>query len=140
MSPATQRKRGGGRAKGKSPEKLKPAGAVTGARVVAIDALIRIDDGAYAHVVLPAMLSQTTLSDRDRAFTTDLVYGTVRAQRRLDDLLGHVVKRPLARLDPPVRVALRLGAYQLLGDTPPHAAVSATVDAVGARSPRAAGS
>jgi 16S rRNA (cytosine967-C5)-methyltransferase len=119
--------------------KLKPAGAVSGARVVAIDALVRIDDGAYAHVVLPAMLSQTTLSDRDRAFTTDLVYGTVRAQRRLDDLIGHVVKRPLARLDPPVRAALRLGAYQLLGDTPPHAAVAATVDAVGARSPRARG-
>jgi 16S rRNA (cytosine967-C5)-methyltransferase len=113
--------------------------AVSGARVVAIDALVRIDDGAYAHVVLPAMLSQTTLSDRDRAFTTDLVYGTVRGQRRLDDLLGHVVKRPLHRLDPPVRAALRLGAYQLLGDTPPHAAVAATVDAVGARSPRARG-
>ena len=135
MSPATQRKRG----RAKPPEKIKPAGAVSVARVVAIDALIRIDDGAYAHVVLPAMLSQTTMSDRDRAFTTDLVYGTVRAQRRLDDLLGHVVKRPLAKLDPPVRVALRLGAYQLLGDTPPHAAVSATVDAVGARSPRARG-
>ncbi len=98
---------------------------------MAIDALVRIDDGAYAHVVLPAMLSQTSLSDRDRAFTTDLVYGTVRAQRRLDDLLGHVVKRPLHRLDPPVRAALRLGAYQLLGDTPQHAAVAATVDAVG---------
>jgi 16S rRNA (cytosine967-C5)-methyltransferase len=135
VSPAPQKKRG----RAKPPEKVKPAGAVSGARVVALDALVRIDDGAYAHVVLPAMLSQTTLSDRDRAFTTDLVYGTVRAQRRLDDLLGHVVKRPLAKLDPPVRAALRLGAYQLLGDTPPHAAVAATVDAIGARSPRARG-
>ena len=41
------------------------------------------------------------------------------------------VKRPIARLDPPVRAALRLGAYQLLHDTPPHAAVASTVDAVG---------
>jgi 16S rRNA (cytosine967-C5)-methyltransferase len=140
VSPGTKRK--SGRTKGRkpgAPEKPTPPGAVSAARVVAIDALVRIDDGAYAHVVLPAMLSQTTLSDRDRAFTTDLVYGTVRAQRRLDDLLGHVVKRPLPRLDPPVRAALRLGAYQLLGDTPPHAAVAATVDAIGARSPRARG-
>jgi 16S rRNA (cytosine967-C5)-methyltransferase len=109
------------------------------ARVVALDALVRIEDGAYAHVVLPAMLATSHLDDRDRAFTTELVYGTVRSQRRLDDLLGHVVKRPIRRLDPPVRAALRLGAYQLLHDTPPHAAVASTVDAVGARSPRARG-
>jgi 16S rRNA (cytosine967-C5)-methyltransferase len=109
------------------------------ARVVALDALVRIEDGAYAHVVTPAMLAQSNLSVRDRAFATDLVYGTVRAQRRLDDLLGRVVKRPLGRLDPPVRAALRLGAYQLLHDTPPHAAVASTVDAVGARSARARG-
>jgi 16S rRNA (cytosine967-C5)-methyltransferase len=109
------------------------------ARVVALDALVRVEDGAYAHVVLPAMLAQTNLDDRDRAFATDLVYGTVRSQRRLDDVLGRVVKRPVHRLDPPVRAALRLGAYQLLHHTPPHAAVASTVDAVGARSPRARG-
>src|SRR3954468_2918330 len=109
------------------------------ARVVALDALVRVEDGAYAHVVLPAMLAQTNLDDRDRAFATDLVYGTVRSQRRLDDLLGQVLKRPVLRLDPPVRASLRLGAYQLLHDTPPHAAVASTVDAVAARSPRAKG-
>src|SRR5215813_5232971 len=109
------------------------------ARVVALDALVRVEDGAYAHVVLPAMLGQSQLSDRDRAFATDLVYGTVRSQRRLDDLIGRVVKRPIHRLDPPVRAALRLGAYQLLHDTPEHAAVGETVDAVGTRSPRARG-
>jgi 16S rRNA (cytosine967-C5)-methyltransferase len=113
--------------------------STTKARLVALDALVRVDDGAYTHVVLPAMLAQSTLDDRDRAFATDLVYGTVRQQRRIDDLLGRVVKRPINRLDPPVRAALRLGAYQLLHDTPAHAAVGETVDAVGARSPRARG-
>ena len=112
---------------------------MTSARLVALDALIRIDDGAYAHIVLPAMLGSTRLADRDRAFVTDLVYGSVRARRRIDNLLGHVVKRPLHRLDPPVRAALRLGAYQLLQGVPPHAALSETVAAVAARSPRARG-
>jgi 16S rRNA (cytosine967-C5)-methyltransferase len=111
----------------------------TTARILALDALVRVEDGAYAHVVLPAMLGPTNLGDRDRAFATDLVYGTVRQQRRIDDLLARVVKRPIQRLDPPVRAALRLGAYQLLHDTPAHAAVGETVDAVGARSPRARG-
>jgi 16S rRNA (cytosine967-C5)-methyltransferase len=101
--------------------------------------LLRIEDGAYAHVAVPAMLSGTTLSSRDRAFATDLVYGTVRAQRRLDDLLGRVLTRPIPRLDPPVRAALRMGAYQLVRGLPAHAAVGETVEALGSRSPRAKG-
>ena len=111
----------------------------TSARLLALDALVRIEDGAYAHVLLPAMLRSSALGDRDRAFATDLVYGTLRAQRRLDDLVAHAAKRPMRRLDPPVRAALRLGAYQLVHDVPQHAAVSETVDALGARSPRARG-
>jgi 16S rRNA (cytosine967-C5)-methyltransferase len=111
----------------------------TTSRLLALDALVRIEDGAFAHVVVPAMLAQSDLADRDRAFATELVYGSVRAQRRLDDLLAQVVKRPLRRLDPPVRAGMRLGAYQLLHGTPPHAAVASTVDAVGARSPRSRG-
>jgi 16S rRNA (cytosine967-C5)-methyltransferase len=90
-------------------------------------------------VLLPAMLRGSGLRDRDRAFATDLVYGTVREQRRLDALLVTTAKRPIRRLDPPVRAALRLGAYQLLHGVPRHAAVSETVDALGARSPRARG-
>jgi 16S rRNA (cytosine967-C5)-methyltransferase len=112
---------------------------VSSARLVALDALVRIEDGAYAHVVLPAMLRDTRLGDRDRAFVTDLVYSTVRMQRRLDDLIARVSSRPVKRLDPPVRATLRLGAYQLLDGVPAHAAVGETVQALAARSPRARG-
>jgi 16S rRNA (cytosine967-C5)-methyltransferase len=113
--------------------------AAGSARVLALDALVRIEDGAYAHILVPEMLRTSSLADRDRAFVTELVYGTVRAQRRLDDLLARVSKRPVHRLDRPVRAALRLGAYQLLHDVPAHAAVGETVTAVAARSPRARG-
>lgn len=102
------------------------------ARAVALRTLVRIDtEGAYANLALRHELDRGGLTPRDRAFTTELVYGTTRMRRRLD----HVVDRFLLRtVDPPVRAALRLGAYQLheLG-TPPHAAVSATVGAVADR-------
>ena len=83
--------------------------------MLALDALVRIEDGAFAHVVLPAMLRAADLADRDRAFATELVYGT-RARRSAGSTTCSpaCVKRPLRRLDPPVRAALRLGAYQLL--------------------------
>jgi 16S rRNA (cytosine967-C5)-methyltransferase len=108
-------------------------------RLLALDALVRVEEGAFANVVLPTMLRTSGLRDRDRAFVTDLVYGSVRSERRLDDLVTRVARRPVRRLDPPVRAALRLGAYQLLHGVPAHAAVSETVDAVAARSPRARG-
>jgi ribulose-phosphate 3-epimerase/16S rRNA (cytosine(967)-C(5))-methyltransferase len=98
-------------------------------RKVACDALVRVEDGAYSHVLLPSMLRRSKLKARDRAQVTDLVYGTLRARRRLDDLLERVSDRPLRRLDPPVRAALRIGAFQLLQGVAPHAAVSETVEA-----------
>jgi 16S rRNA (cytosine967-C5)-methyltransferase len=99
------------------------------ARHLALRVLGRIDtEGAYANLALRSELDRSGLDRRDRAFATELVYGVTRLRRRLD----HVVDRFLLRaVDPPVRAALRLGAYQLheLG-TPAHAAVSTTVDAV----------
>jgi 16S rRNA (cytosine967-C5)-methyltransferase len=93
---------------------------------VALDALVRIDQGAYANLLLPSLLERSGLSRRDRAFTTDLVYGTTRMRRACDWLLVPHIHRSL---DDDVRAALRLGAYQLaLAGTLPHAAVDATVE------------
>ena len=101
------------------------------ARQVAVDALIRIDDGAYANLVLPLMLERSGLDRRDRAFATELVYGTTRMRRACDWLVDRLVDRPL---EPAVRAVLRIGAYQLAFlRTPPHASVSATVDVAPAR-------
>ena len=95
------------------------------ARGVAVQALLRIEEGAYANLVLPSLLAESGLAGRDRAFATELVYGVTRMRRACDWLVDRFVARPL---EPEVRALLRLGAYQLafLG-TPAHAAVSATV-------------
>jgi 16S rRNA (cytosine967-C5)-methyltransferase len=71
-------------------------------------------------------LEQSDLERRDRDFATELTYGTTRMRRALDFLLDHHLRRDV---EPEVRNALRLGAYQLhFLRTPAHAAVSATVD------------
>lgn len=101
---------------------------ITDPRRLAIAAIVRIDDeGAYANVVLPKMLADSPMETRDKGFATELVYGSTRMKRRLD----HLVDRFLLEPPPPsARAALRIGAHQLLHlDTPPHAAVSATVAA-----------
>lgn len=99
-------------------------------RASALAALIRIDEGSYANLVLGPMLASSKLDKRDRAFVTELVYGTTRMQRACDYLIEPFLLRPV---DPQTRALLRLGTYQLhFMKVPAHAAVSATV-AVSAR-------
>jgi 16S rRNA (cytosine967-C5)-methyltransferase len=103
----------------------------TSPRQVALEALRRIDEGAYANLVVPALLSRSGLDERDRGFVTELVYGTTRMLRACDWLLERFLFR---EVDPDVAAILRLGAYQLAFlQTPPHAAVGETVALAGGR-------
>ncbi|MGH9282476.1 MAG: transcription antitermination factor NusB, partial [Acidimicrobiales bacterium] len=114
----------------RAPGRSRPT-AASPSRRLAADALRRIDDGARANVVLPALLDGSGLERRDRAFVTELVYGTTRMRRACDWLIDRLVDRPI---DPDVRNVLRLGVYQVVFlRTPPHASVSATVDVAPAR-------
>ena len=108
------------------PKPLPPKGA--DARRLAAEALVRIDtEGAYANLVVPAVLERSHLETRDRGFVTELVYGTTRRRRSCDWLIDRFL---LSDLDPVARAYLRMGAYQLVFlETPAHAAVSSTVDA-----------
>jgi len=108
------------------------------ARRLALDVLIAVRErGAYANLLLPQLMRERRLPARDRAFATELAYGALRAQGSLDLSLDRFIKRAV---DPPVRDALRLGAYQLWRTrVPARAAVATTVDLVRSVSPRAAG-
>jgi 16S rRNA (cytosine967-C5)-methyltransferase len=95
------------------------------ARGLAIQALVELEGSGRANVVLPALLRESRLSERDRAFATELVYGSVRMRRACDWVADRHVRRSL---EGNVRAAVRLGTYQLVFlHTPAHAAVSATV-------------
>lgn len=122
---------------------------------MAFEALLRVEtQGAYADEWLHARLADAKLQREDAALATELVMGTLRWQRLLDFLLeaqltsgkskdaarhkGRVAtvagaSTPLvARLDPEVRVALRMGLYQLrwLERVPARAAVNESVELV----------
>ena len=104
--------------------------APTQARLVAARVLERVERSrAFADLALQAALGRTPLGARDRAFATELAYGTLRWRGRLDFLLGQLLDRPLEALDPDVRTLLRLGAYQILfcDSVPAAAAVDETV-------------
>jgi 16S rRNA (cytosine967-C5)-methyltransferase len=78
------------------------------------------------------------LDERDRALAMRIAYGTIQMVRPIDHAVDSFAR---GKVDPAVRAALRIGAYQLgwLDQVPPHAAVSDTVELVRrARKERAA--
>lgn len=99
-------------------------------RLLAYDVLHEVNRNAgYSNLLLPKALSQSSLDERDRAFATELVYGTLRMQSRHDWILGQASDRPWLEVDPALVDVARLGAHQLFEmRVPTHAAVSATVE------------
>jgi len=68
------------------------------------------------------------LAPRDRALLHELVLGTLRLRGAVDLAVSRFSRRPLDRLDPEVRSALRLGAHQILFlRVPDRAAVAESV-------------
>ncbi len=70
------------------------------------------------------------LAPADRNLATALVLGVLRWQIRLDHQLHLLLKRPNAKLDPEILIALRLGAFQLLhlDRIPARAAIDESVE------------
>jgi 16S rRNA (cytosine967-C5)-methyltransferase len=104
---------------------------VAPARRAAYEVLLRVfEDDAYADRVLRT--AAAALDDRDHALAQRLAYGAVQRVRTLDHAIEVLGRRRVAKLDPPVRTALRLGAYQLgyLEGVPRYAAVNESVELV----------
>jgi 16S rRNA (cytosine967-C5)-methyltransferase len=105
--------------------------AATPARRAAYEVVLRVfEQDAYADRAFATAAAK--LDPRDRAFAQQIAYGTVQRVRALDHGIETLARRPLAKLDPPVRAALRTGAYQLayLSGVARHAAVNETVELV----------
>ena len=103
---------------------------VSPARRAAFETVRRVfEDDAYADRAFRS--AAEGLEPRERALGQRLAYGTVQRVRTLDLGIEQLGKRPVAKLDPPVRAALRLGAYQLaFSDVAAHAAVNESVELV----------
>jgi 16S rRNA (cytosine967-C5)-methyltransferase len=109
----------------------------TRTRTLAIDALVHVlTRNQHADSAMEKLFNTadkgTPLRPLDRAFVFEMVYGTLRWLGKIDWILGHMVSRPMASLDPRVVCALRVGTYQIfyMDRVPDRAAVSETVEAV----------
>ncbi len=106
--------------------------AISVARKIAFEVLRRVEEeGAYASDLLHAELGAGVKAE-DAGLATELVLGVLRWRRLLDFLLERQLKKPVAKLDLAVALALRMGLYQLrfLERVPARAAVNESVELV----------
>lgn len=89
---------------------------------------------AYTDVALNRAIKSVEksveISQTDRSFACELVYGIVRRQRTLDALIDLLGKKKAAQQPPDLRIILHLGLYQLryLDRIPASAAVNTSVE------------
>ena len=104
------------------------AGPVSPARRAAFEVLRRVEEeGAYAAPLLANL--PEGLSPEDRGLAYELTLGVLRRQLWLDRVVEHFSGRKVGKLDAAVRLALRMGLFQLrfLARVPAHAAVNESV-------------
>ena len=110
--------------------KRRQDASVSPARLAAFQILRRVDEGAYASILLASQAED--LQRVDRALCHELVMGVLRRQLWLDRLIEHYSSRTVGSLDQGVAISLRLGLYQLrfLTRVPAAAAVNESVKLV----------
>lgn len=73
------------------------------------------NENAYVNLALQETLSRyNNIDQREKAFCTELVYGTMRHLLKIDYFLGRLLSRPLKSLKVTVKNTLRISLYQLL--------------------------
>lgn len=112
------------------PNNTKMSKQVSPARKAAFSVLLAVERRRGHSDDLLRGPALEALSPQDGSLATALVLGVLRWQIALDERIRPLLKRPGAKLDAEVRVALRLGAYQLLymDRIPAHAAIDESVE------------
>lgn len=109
------------------------ADRVSPARRAAFEILLRVEtEGAFSTELLNSHRLIRNLAERDRGLAHEIVLGCLRWQGAMDALTEPVARRPIAELDPEVRIALRIACYQMrfLDRIPDRAAVSESVELI----------
>lgn len=114
---------------------------MTQARRTAYKVLMRTEtEGAYSNIALNAELSKVD-DEREKALATAIVYGTLENIELFDRQIRSLTGKPAKKLQPEVRVILRMGLSQLvfMDKIPESATVNECVNLAKKFAPRASG-
>ncbi|MEY8762172.1 MULTISPECIES: 16S rRNA (cytosine(967)-C(5))-methyltransferase RsmB [Clostridium] len=104
---------------------------MTNSRNTAVKILKKVlHNNAYSNIVLSEYLNRENLDRRDRAFITEIVYGTLRYKYTIDSILNSFLKNGVGKLDEDILNILRISIFQLryLDKVPEFAVVNEAVE------------
>ncbi|HGE72824.1 TPA: 16S rRNA (cytosine(967)-C(5))-methyltransferase RsmB, partial [Candidatus Poribacteria bacterium] len=101
-------------------------------RQIALDILLETDaKNENAHDILNRTIQRKNLTEKDKAFLTDIVYGTIRWKGNLNYIVNQFIPpKKFKKLDPKILLILYLGLYQIyyMDKVPDYAAVNESVE------------
>jgi len=98
---------------------------IDSARETALKIIYDINEkGAYSNIAIDRRLKNGSLREIDRAFITDIVYGTIQWKMAIDRIIERFSNIRLKKVSPWILNILRMGVYQLVYmDKVPESAV-----------------
>ncbi len=105
-------------------------------RALALEVLIRCENGGYSNIALDTVIKRNNLSSADRGLMTALIYGVIERKITLDFIIDALSTIPNSKIERDTRNILRLGLYQLryMQKIPAFAALNETVSLANKRS------
>ncbi|AGK97315.1 16S rRNA (cytosine(967)-C(5))-methyltransferase RsmB [Clostridium pasteurianum] len=100
-------------------------------REIAVKVLTGVfKDKSYSNILLGSSLNKSNLEGKDKALTTEIVYGTLKYKYTIDKILSYFIKKDLRSIDIYILNILRSSVYQIryLDRIPEFAAVNEAVE------------
>lgn len=99
------------------------------ARLTVAKLLLKMESSSsYSNILLDSALTESGLSERDKAFAAALFYGVTERKMTLDYIIKQYCRMPFEKLETGAVVVLRMGIYQILYmSVPENAAVNESV-------------
>lgn len=109
------------------------------ARYVAVKTLIDIEEGAYSNIKLNHYYKKYDMKTIDRAFTSEIVYGTLRHLLRIDYFINQFSKIKTKDMNKWVLNSIRIAVYQIffMDKVPEYAAINESVEIVKSKEKKA---
>ncbi|NMM65635.1 16S rRNA (cytosine(967)-C(5))-methyltransferase RsmB [Clostridium sp. P21] len=87
-------------------------------------------EDSYSNIVLGKELNKSSMNNKDKALTTEIVYGTLKYKDTIDIILSYYIKSGLKKLDIDILNILRISIYQIryLDKIPEFAVVNEAVE------------
>lgn len=94
-----------------------------------VDCLLKVDNSGFSNLVLSSFLDSSNFTQKEKAFASNLFYGTIERKITLNYILQKHIKKPIEKIDKEIAAIMQSALYQILymDAVPSYAAINQAV-------------